>query len=334
MSAIFGILLGFFIGILSATQYSMTRLENYIYVQNSSKYYVREYHKPFLERHKALREIGYSQSNGTKTRREPYGILIIMFDYGAQNNQHIPYERVVYRLLRSIRQHNTGVRVALATNNMHINSSAFDIVYTPFEWQNTTQEIVSKITGLQNSPFEKTIFLDAETVVLGSVMPLFEFLEWYDMALTPQNNWQGAWYLEQILCGGSVVSLEIQYNTGVFAYRDTKTSQDFFNKWKMIHETSPCRLKVLSNGKKRGAFDQCGLSQAIRKTSGLKVATLDADVWNDRLIKSHSEPTRVAHPHCTTTHGTGCNDNWIHPDHGRRPKAPIYTTYSKHHCNK
>ena len=265
---------------------------------------------------------------------EEQGILLIMFDHGAQNNQNIPYKRVLNRLVRSIRLYNPSVQIALATNNQKKNWSGFDFVFTPVEWANSTKEVNSKIVGLENSPFKKTIFLDAETVVMGSLQPLFNFLRWYDLALTPQNNWQSKWYLEQVLCGGSTASLEVQYNTGVFAYRKNQITKQFFYQWKKLHETTQCRLKVLSNGKKRGAFDQCSLYQAIRKTDALKVATLEADVWNDRGIKTHYEPTRVAHPHCSTTHGTGCDDTWVHPDHGRTPPKNTEITYSAQFCEQ
>ena len=265
---------------------------------------------------------------------EKEGILMTVFDYSAQNNQNIPYTRVVHRLLQSVRLHNPGVRVALATNNKNQNWDAFDIVFTPAEWQNNTTEISSKIAGLKNSPFERTIFLDSETVVMGSLLPLFEFLRWYDLAMAPQNNWKGNWYLEQVLCGGSTASLEVQYNTGVFAYRQSPSTRKFFDIWNTIHHNSPCNRKVLSNGKQNGAFDQCSLHHAIRKTDGLKVATLDADIWNDRRIIPHSEPTRVAHPHCTDTRGTGCDDFWKHPDYAHKPQAPIQTTYSEEYCRK
>ena len=169
---------------------------------------------------------------------------------------------------------------------------------------------------------------------MGSLLPLFEFLRWYDLAMAPQNNWKGNWYLEQVLCGGSTASLEVQYNTGVFAYRQSPSTRKFFDIWNTIHHNSPCNRKVLSNGKQRGAFDQCSLHHAIRKTDGLKVATLDADIWNDRRIIPHSEPTRVAHPHCTDTRGTGCDDFWKHPDYAHKPQAPIQTTYSEEYCRK
>lgn len=72
-------------------------------------------------------------------------------------------------------------------------------IYTDQETDNQWSEVIeaknevdqeimtSKITGMLNSPFNKTLFLDTDTFVLGKIDSLFDLLSKFDIAYAPSH---------------------------------------------------------------------------------------------------------------------------------------------------
>lgn len=69
--------------------------------------------------------------------------------------------------------------------------------------------------ALLMSPYEKTVWLDLDCQVTGSIAPLFTALEKADFAIAPESESQQEQYLAQ----GDLLPKEIIYNAGVICYR-------------------------------------------------------------------------------------------------------------------
>src|SRR5688572_8197644 len=81
---------------------------------------------------------------------------------------------------RSLRRF-TKYPTCLVTDHPTYNSTAFDQI---IRVQNIGRSFEVKITGMQLSPFDKTVFLDCDTFVCSSIDDIFGFLEYFDMATT------------------------------------------------------------------------------------------------------------------------------------------------------
>jgi len=75
------------------------------------------------------------------------------------------------------------------------------------------------------SPFVKTIFLDSDTLILGTLEPLFGLMEAFDLALAhePLRGWNYE---------TSAAAAFVELNTGVVVFRKSPQMEAFFTDWK------------------------------------------------------------------------------------------------------
>ena len=92
-----------------------------------------------------------------------------------------------------------------------------------------------KIAALLKSPYRHTLYLDTDTVIVGSLNPLFRFLhshEWC-IAEAPRFNFEdGAFQFEAFQSPGF-------FNTGVIAFETNAGVQRLLQKWASIIEPQP-----------------------------------------------------------------------------------------------
>ena len=86
-----------------------------------------------------------------------------------------------------------------------------------------------KIASLRRTPFDRTLYLDADTYMACPVPELFEMLDNFDLAMAIAslgrlpNGWEG------------VPSSFPVYNSGVIAYRRSETIADLWDSWLEDH---------------------------------------------------------------------------------------------------
>jgi hypothetical protein len=109
------------------------------------------------------------------------------------------------------------------------------------------------------SPFESTLFLDADTVVLGNLDYAFERAEEFGLACAIcECPWLRRYGKEE--------GDQIEYNTGVLFFN--AKSRPVFDNWQELAATCPSRSRWLSSdGQLRGLEydDQSGFARAVRK---------------------------------------------------------------------
>lgn len=87
----------------------------------------------------------------------------------------------------------------------------------------------AKTSVYQLSPFDLTLFLDCDTMVLGDLSPIPRYLEYFDILLsavynpTPTNK--------RILDGKFRYTEDGHFNSGVFAFRRSQPVESFFALW-------------------------------------------------------------------------------------------------------
>ena len=114
-------------------------------------------------------------------------------------------------------------------------------------YRDDCRALVRKATTWRDTPYDRTLFLDADTIVLNPIDEMFEFLSTYDLVVTNFSGWKtsGRTIAGRIKGFSSVVSEEeiqaaIKYgnesnyggavNTGVYAFRkDAKILETWEN---------------------------------------------------------------------------------------------------------
>lgn len=91
----------------------------------------------------------------------------------------------------------------------------------------------AKIDALLNSPYQKTVFLDGDTVIASELSELFELLDFYDLGVCPERNASHA-VDSQHKNIGLLKDVLHEFNTGVIALKKSNITQNFLNTWKKL----------------------------------------------------------------------------------------------------
>lgn len=143
--------------------------------------------------------------------------------YVANKTKFIEEAKISAQSLRQF----SSLPVALVASESCIDEavrSFFDIVVTVNELNDYTY--LSKIIGLQNTPFERTVFLDSDTFVCANIDELFDLLNLVDLATTQENNRHTHVYHEMIY-----KDIFPEFNSGVIVYRKNSNIDKLLSDW-------------------------------------------------------------------------------------------------------
>lgn len=187
---------------------------------------------------------------------------------------------------RSVRKHNPELAIHLFSNweeygfdfrKSPVPFTSFDTVDSPHHH--------SKVDYSMRTPYDRTLFLDADTIVLGDINSLFDLLDRFDIALahapnrtTRLNNWKF-----------TVPVSFPQFNTGVMVYNRSEKVMKFLQDWIEAYYQAGFRS------------DQITFRELIW-LSDLRVATLPPE-YNLRQMKylllwgKREAKPKILHPH-------------------------------------
>ena len=203
-----------------------------------------------------------------------------------------PYLIMALNSMASLRQTNPEVPVCIVTNE-RIDTSLFSL------WDNTLDHLifVDKGTELNRtyktsiykySPFEKTIFLDCDTLVIGDVSVASQHLDFYDYAIRLNSHMEGRFIKDDVLLTDKSVFITQlpHWNSGVILFKKGDATRSFFDLW-AYHYT---KMGI--------AFDQASLVETVFR-SPARMLSLDYR-WNFHPIGSlrggyHRKDTLVLH---------------------------------------
>lgn len=115
-----------------------------------------------------------------------------------------------------------------------------------------------QILNLDETPFDRTVYLDTDIYADGSVADVFDILEEFDIALAHSQS-REAWPV------GGVPEAFPEYNSGVIAYRQTERFRAFLSTWEEIYFAGKEGSETMRN--------QPSLRQALYE-SDIRIATL------------------------------------------------------------
>lgn len=124
-----------------------------------------------------------------------------------------------FRALSSLREQMPDVAVCCFTDDPEYAAQKFPHVE---RIEQPYRNFLEKIPPLSRTPYERTIFLDTDTVITGNISDLFDLLDRFDIAAAPD-----AFSAKAEGCPDCFQHL----NTGVIVYRRTPAVLDFFARW-------------------------------------------------------------------------------------------------------
>ncbi|MCW5912352.1 MAG: hypothetical protein KIT62_14875, partial [Cyclobacteriaceae bacterium] len=136
----------------------------------------------------------------------------------------------------------TKYRVCLITDKPGFTSDQFDhVIYV----EDIGRSFEVKITGMQLSPFDKTVFLDTDTFICNPIDDIFEFLDYFDMATTlePKGHSMKFWSQYQPNYDIKLKGLLHEFNTGVIGFNKNEAVIKFLETWLTVHR----ELKMYAN---------------------------------------------------------------------------------------
>ncbi len=88
----------------------------------------------------------------------------------------------------------------------------------------TGDPYADKIANMLRSPFERTIFLDSDTLIVDEIAHVLHVLERYEVAVAHSPGYRG-------LDDPDVPSAFYEFNTGVIAWRSSTRTRAFLESW-------------------------------------------------------------------------------------------------------
>ena len=120
----------------------------------------------------------------------------------------------------------------------------------------------SKIIGMKQSPFEQTLYIDADTLVLRDLGEVFELLDGFDLALAHAQG-RVSFEFEDVPASFP------EFNCGIIAYRSTPPVESFLDDWlREYDDLIPRRPKTQ---------DQPSFRRVAYRSAGLRIATLTSE---------------------------------------------------------
>jgi hypothetical protein len=203
---------------------------------------------------------------------------------------------------RSVRRHMPGVPIVVYTDQQDLPADVFDEV-RPIS--DPRHSFIDKIAPLCDTPFERTIFLDTDTLACAPFTDLFEILDRFDLALAHAPYRHDRPFVTP--------NCFAELNTGVLAYRRTPEMVSLFQDWLRLYQK-----EVAETG--RMDSDQPAFREALYR-SPVSPYILPTE-YNLRTVM----PAAVGRCTVRIIHGRGPDmaelERWVNASHGIRLFLP------------
>jgi len=235
----------------------------------------------------------------TELRTAPAGIV-----YSATGEQHVNEALVG---ARSSLRHNDVPHVLFASP-VPEDEVPPGLTVVPFEPEPSGDWFLDAIANMRRSPFERTIFLDTDTYVVGEIVHMLRVLDQYDIAAAHEVG-------HRPFHDPEVPPIFHEFNTGVIAWRAGELTTMFLDSW---HETR--REWTRAEPFRHAATDDQRPFRHCAWKHGLRLYVLAAEynwrtVWPDTVV----ERIRVIHGRYHDYEGLAAQ---VNKDRGPRTFVP------------
>jgi hypothetical protein len=157
--------------------------------------------------------------------------------YEIMNNRGVVYIAIGEQYLReatvsatSVAEYNQEVDICIITSGSaadEVRSDVFDRVIA-IDDEELRRDIRDKVYNIRQAPYEKNLYLDTDTIVLGDISPVFESLGRFDITAAH------APYTTVTVDGVPDAFREL--NTGVVGFVSNERTSTFFDDWTRIYD--------------------------------------------------------------------------------------------------
>ncbi|HEY8902511.1 MAG TPA: hypothetical protein VIM48_02315 [Chthoniobacterales bacterium] len=212
--------------------------------------------------------------------------------------------------VRSVRRHMPELPIVLHTDQSDLPEGLFDEVR---HIASPRHSFIDKIAPLCETPFERTIFLDTDTLVCAPIPDLFDVLDRVDMAAAHAPFRSDAPF--------TTPNCFVELNTGVLAYRRTPEMVALFQDWLRLYEEDFARTGQLES-------DQHAFREALYRAK-VSVYVLPPE-YNLRTVM----PAFVGRSRVRIIHGRGdmaALERWVGESRDIRLFLPSALQLTKRH---
>jgi hypothetical protein len=203
---------------------------------------------------------------------------------------------------RSVRRHMPNVPIVVYTDQADLPADVFDEIR---RIDQPRHSFIDKIAPLCETPFERTIFLDTDTLACAPFFDLFEILDRFDLALAHAPYRHDRPFVTP--------NCFAELNTGVLAYRRSSEMIALFQDWLRLYEK-----EVAATG--RMDSDQPAFREALYR-SEIQPYVLPTE-YNLRTVM----PAAVGRCKVRIIHGRGPDmtelERWVNTSAGIRLFLP------------
>lgn len=212
---------------------------------------------------------------------------------------------------RSVRRHLPGVPIVVYTDQADLPGGVFDEIRRIEEPRHS---FIDKIAPLCETPFERTIFLDTDTLACAPFDDLFTLLDRFELAAAHAPYRHDRPFVTP--------NCFAELNTGVLAYRRSPEMVAMFRDWLRLYQE-----EVAATG--RMDSDQPAFREALYRSS-LSVYVLPAE-YNLRTVM----PAAVGRCKVRIIHGRGPDmealERWVNASHRIRLFLPSVLQFCPDH---
>ncbi|WP_159022671.1 putative nucleotide-diphospho-sugar transferase [Formosa sp. L2A11] len=176
---------------------------------------------------------------------------------------------------KSFKKYNKNIPITIYTNLKEAdNYKVFDQVIFDYE---DLHPFLYKTKALNSFPYQKTLFVDSDTMFKGSVYELFPLLDNFDLAIAKRIHADWNPPIKFIKYEDP-----FQFNTGVFSYNDSQNTRDFFKKWleEVIRENELHNYYHLTGD--QVCFNHLLIHNEMDKHCNMKIVTIPNRIYNAR----------------------------------------------------
>lgn len=139
-----------------------------------------------------------------------------------------PYFEQSLESLESLRESN-DVPASIVTSPELADAKGADLFDSVITVEDSFGDVRDKVYNFSASPYDKTLFLDGDTTVIGDISDVFELLERVDIAAVASPS-------QYTIDIPDVPNCFPKMNTGVVAFRDTVAVDEMFELWAELVE--------------------------------------------------------------------------------------------------
>lgn len=194
------------------------------------------------------------------------------------------YLKAAIASARSVRKFSPSIGIHVFTDSRGLDDLK-SLIDFPFDSTGLIENphYRSKVDYMTRSPFERTLYLDSDTIVVDDITGLFDLLDRFDVALVHAHN-RNCYKTSQCWIINIPDSFP-QYNSGVFLYKNSQAVISLLKRW---------RESFHHAGFKK---DQVTLRELLW-SSDLRVATLppEYNIRHEKYIRLWKRSRKEAKP--------------------------------------